>query len=144
MNFLLFITTLITFFMKNITCLHYQNHKYLTNTQISKINSIFLHPGVTTEMKNKIYDRVFEMYDKVAIKKTILFKEKYEPNMKNSKLDELYQYSLLGLWYAIMDYDPSLNNNETYNLHSFIVDNIDDSLYKGYIQLQTMEGVYFQ
>jgi len=143
MNVLLFITTLVTFFMKNTISLHYQNHKYLTNTQLSTINNILLHPHVTAEMKNKIYDKVFEMYDKIAIKKTILFKEKYEPNMKKNKLDELYQYSLSGLWYAIMDYDPLLTS-ETYNLHYFIVDYIDESLYKGYIQLQTMEGEYFQ
>jgi hypothetical protein len=128
---------------KNVICTQNKNKRYLTNVQLSKINSIFSHPGTTNEMKNEIKDKIFEIYEKTAFKKSILFKQNYKSDLKHVDVNELYLYSLSGLWYAIQNYNPSLYNKK-YNIHNYIIENIDDSLYNGYIKLLTIEGIFFQ
>ena len=134
---------LFLFITENVICTKNKNKPYLTNVQLSKINSIFSHPGTTNEMKNEIRDKIFEIYEKTAFKKSILFKQNYKSDLKHVYVNELYLYSLSGLWYAIQNYNPSLHNKKN-NIHNYIIENIDDSLYNGYIKLLTIEGIFFQ
>ena len=114
-------------------------NSYLTTNQWTIINRILVNPTHTLIQKQYINALIYEHYEIWSINQALKFKQLHAYKCKSIPKSEINMYAKMGLYKAIINYNPNRLKNISFAMYALIY--IRSELYKCITELHPITNI---